>query len=68
MRPTYIAGALVVLCAAFITWRFLPAWAPDERNALSPSEDRSSVDAVPDAEAMALPPPLVHRVDRGPLH
>jgi EmrB/QacA subfamily drug resistance transporter len=68
MRPTYIAGALVVLCAAFITWRFLPAWAPDERAALSPADDRSSVDAAPDAEAIALPPPLAHRVERDRLH
>jgi MFS family permease len=30
MRPTYLIAACVVLLAAFVTWRFLPAWAPDE--------------------------------------
>jgi hypothetical protein len=39
MRPTYLAAALVVLVAAFVTWRFLPARAPDEGIAFPTAED-----------------------------
>jgi EmrB/QacA subfamily drug resistance transporter len=43
MRPTYLAAALVVLVAAFITWRFLPARAPDEGIAIPTADDAEAL-------------------------
>jgi DHA2 family multidrug resistance protein-like MFS transporter len=50
MRPTYLAAALVVLVAAFITWRFLPARAPDDAIAIVPQDAE-----VPGPEIVVAP-------------
>jgi EmrB/QacA subfamily drug resistance transporter len=63
MRPTYLTGALIVLLAAFITWRYLPAWAPDEGTTMNAADDleASAAAAVGLTQGSAAPPPSPHR-------
>ncbi|HSS10779.1 MAG TPA: MFS transporter [Acidimicrobiales bacterium] len=51
MRPAYLAAALVVLVATFITWRFLPARAPDEGTPIFLEDSRE----VPRVETVVIP-------------
>ena len=49
MRLVYFLAAVVVLCAAFITWRFLPARAPSEGVLFDEEVDLAEAISVTDA-------------------